>query len=151
MKCGIDQTFQNLKIVFTTAAIMIHPYFLKPFFLESDTSDYALGAVLSQNGEDGRLHPISFHSWKFTTVNSFQEWRHFLEGAVHPITVYTDYKNLKYFMSARVLNRHQAHWSISLSRFNFMITYRPGFQQSRSDALSRRSYLAPKEGDVAYD
>jgi hypothetical protein len=68
MKCGIDQTFQNLKIVFTTAAIMIHPYFLKPFFLESDTSDYALGAVLSQNGEDGRLHPISFHSWKFTTV-----------------------------------------------------------------------------------
>jgi hypothetical protein len=54
-------------------------------------------------------------------------------------------------MSARVLNRRQAHWSISLSRFNFMITYRPGSQQGRSDALSRRSYLAPKEGDAVYD
>jgi hypothetical protein len=33
-------------------------------------------------------------------VNSFQEWRHFLEGALHPVTVYTDHKNLEYFMSA---------------------------------------------------
>jgi hypothetical protein len=54
-------------------------------------------------------------------------------------------------MSARVLNRHQARWSISLSRFNFMITYRPGSQQDRSDALSRLSYLVLKEGNVAYD
>jgi hypothetical protein len=54
-------------------------------------------------------------------------------------------------MSARVLNRRQAHWSISLSRFNYMIIYRPGSQQGRSDALSRHSYLAPKEGDAIYD
>ena len=54
-------------------------------------------------------------------------------------------------MSAKVLNRRQARWSISLSRFNFVITYRPGAKQVRSDALSRRAYLAPKEGDVAYD
>jgi hypothetical protein len=39
-----------------------------------------------------------------TIFDSFQEWRYFLEGAVHPITVYTDHKNLKYFMSAWVLN-----------------------------------------------
>jgi hypothetical protein len=32
-----------------------------------------------------------------------------------------------------------------------MITYRPGSQQGRSDALSRCSYLAPKEEDAAYD
>jgi hypothetical protein len=32
-----------------------------------------------------------------------------------------------------------------------MIMYRPGFQQGRSDALSRRSYLASKEGDAVYD
>jgi len=54
-------------------------------------------------------------------------------------------------MSAKVLNRRQAHWSISLSRFNFVIMYCPGSKQIRSDALSRRAYLAPKEGDAAYD
>ena len=67
------------------------------------------------------------------------------------MTVYTDHKNLEYFMSARVLNRRHARWSISLSRFNFVITYRPGSKQVQSDALSRRAYLAPKEGDEAYD
>ena len=148
------------------APILVHPDFSKPFFLETDASDFALGAVLSQSGEDKRLHLVAFHSRKFTTakinyeihdkellaiVDSFQEWRHFLEGALHPITVYTDHKNLEYFMSSRVLNRRQARWSISLSRFDFVITYRPGSQQGKSDALSRRSYLAPKEGDAAYD
>ena len=67
------------------------------------------------------------------------------------MTVYTNHKNLEYFIFAKVLNRRQARWSISLSRFNFIITYRPGTQQIRSDALSRRAYLAPKEGDAAYD
>jgi hypothetical protein len=57
-----DQAFQNLKTTFTTAPILIHPDFSKPFFLESDASDYALGMVLSQNGEDKRLHPVSFYS-----------------------------------------------------------------------------------------
>ena len=161
-----DQAFDTLKKAFTTAPILTHPDFLKPFFLETDASDFALGAVLSQSDNDGRLHPVAFHSQKFTAaeinyeihdkellaiVDSFQEWRHFLEGAQHPVTVYTDHKNLEYFMSAKVLNRRQARWSISLSRFNFVITYRPGSQQIRSDALSRRAYLAPKEGDAAYE
>jgi hypothetical protein len=39
-----------------------------PFFLESDAFDFALGAILSQNGIDMRLHPIAFPSRKFTTV-----------------------------------------------------------------------------------
>jgi hypothetical protein len=31
-----------------------------------------------------------------------------------------------------------------------MITYHPG-RQGKLDALSRRSYLVPKEGDVVYN
>ena len=161
-----DQAFEALKKAFTTVPILIHPNFQKPFFLESDASDFALGAVLSQPSKDGRLHLVAFHSQKSTAVeinyeihdkellaivDSFQEWQHFLKGAQHPMTLYTDHKNLEYFISAKVLNRRQARWSISLSRFNFIIIYRPGTQQIQSDALSRRAYLAPKEGDAAYD
>jgi hypothetical protein len=54
-------------------------------------------------------------------------------------------------MSAQVLNRRQGCCNLSLSCFNFIITYRPGSQQRRSNTLSRRSYLIPKEGDAAYD
>lgn len=115
-----DQAFETLKKALTMAPILTHPDFQKPFFLETDASDFALGAVLSQPDKDGRLHPVAFHSRKFTAaeinyeihdkellaiVDLFQEWRHFLEGAQHPVTVHTDHKNLEYFMSAKVLNR----------------------------------------------
>jgi hypothetical protein len=39
-------------------------------------------------------------------------------------------------MNDRVLNRRQARWSMSLSRFDFGITYRPGNLQGKPDALS---------------
>jgi hypothetical protein len=74
-----------------------------------------------------------------------------LEGASHRVTVYTNHKILKYFITTRVLNPRQACWNMSLSQFDFVITYRPGKQQGLSDALSRRSYLAPKEGEATYE
>jgi hypothetical protein len=161
-----EATFEALKTLFVSAPILHHIDFSKAFFMEIDESDFALGAVLLQMGTNDKLHPIAFHSRKFSTaeinyeihdkeileiVDSFQEWRHYLEGASSPIIVYTDHKNLEYFMSTRVLNRRQARWSMSLSRFEFIITYRPGKQQGLSDALSRRSYFAPKEGDIAFE
>ncbi|KAF7139775.1 hypothetical protein CNMCM5793_008355 [Aspergillus hiratsukae] len=50
-------------------------------------------------------------------------------------------------MTTKLLNRRQARWSEFLSRFNFMITYRPGKQGVKPDALTRRSEDLPKEGD----
>ena len=70
-----DQAFEALKKAFTTVPILIHPDFQKPFFLESDGSDFALGAVLLQPSEDGRLHPVAFHSRKFTTAKINYEIR----------------------------------------------------------------------------
>ena len=59
-------------------------------------------------------------------VLALQEWRHWLEGAVHPFIVWTDHKNLSYLRSARRLNPCQARWALFLSRFNFTLTYQPG-------------------------
>lgn len=51
--------------------------------------------------------------------------------------ILTDHRNLKYFKTAQKLNRHQIQWSIFLSRFNLVITYRPGKSGGKPDALSR--------------
>ena len=40
---------------------------------------------------------------------------------------------------------------MSLLPFDFVIIYSPGKQQGLSDALSRRSYLAPKVGEATFD
>ena len=134
--------------------------------METDASDFALGVVLSQLGDGEKLHPVAFDSRKFSVaeinyeihnkellaiVDSFQEWCHPLESATHQKTMYTDYKNLEYFMSTRVLNRDQARWNMSLSRFDFGIIHRCGKQQGLSNALFRCSNLIPKEGEAAYN
>ena len=54
-------------------------------------------------------------------------------------------------MTAHILNCRQVHWNMLLSRFDFVITYRLGKQQGLFDALSTQSYLAPKEGEAAYE
>ncbi len=40
---------------------------------------------------------------------------------------------------------------MSLSRFDFVITYRPDSLQRKPDTLSCRSYMAPKHGDDVLD
>lgn len=57
---------------------------------------------------------------------ALQEWRHWLEDAVHPFIVWTDHKNLAYLRSAHRLNPRQARWALFLGRFNFILTYHPG-------------------------
>ena len=69
-------------------------------------------------------------------VNCFKEWRHFLMDSPQQIVVYTDYKNLKYFNTTKILNRRQARWAEILREFNFKILYRPGEKNGRADALS---------------
>ena len=80
-------------------------------------------------------------------IKFFEEWRLMLEGAELPVKILTDYRNLQYFMSTKQLSRRQARWSEFLSRFNFVIQYRPGKLGAKPDALTRRSGDLPKEGD----
>ena len=67
-----------------------------------------------------------------------EQWRHWLEGAVHPFQVITDHKNLEYIKSAKRLNPRQARWSLFFTCFQFTVTYRLGSKNSKTDALSRQ-------------
>jgi len=52
--------------------------------------------------------------------------------------VWTDHKNLEYFMKVQKLNRRQARWALYLSRFNFTLKHVPGSKMGKADSLSRR-------------
>jgi hypothetical protein len=61
-------TFDTFKMAFTSAPILIHLDPAKPFIVETDVSDFALGAILSQFGIDGSLHPVAFYSRKLISA-----------------------------------------------------------------------------------
>ena len=79
--------------------------------LETDISDYTVGACLTQKGDDGKIRIVAFYSYKITgpelnydihdkkllaVVEALREWRVYLEGIKYPVQIYTDYKNLLY-------------------------------------------------------
>ncbi|KAF8751560.1 hypothetical protein RHS01_08341 [Rhizoctonia solani] len=149
-----QEAFQGLKDAITNAPVLCHADPSKPYFLETDASGAALGSILSQRQEDGRLHPLGFllESFKgaeqnydthnkelLAIIRSFEYWRIFLEGTLHPITVFTDHRNLEYWKESRTFNRRHARWHLLLAGYNFQIVYRPGKQSGKPDALSRRS------------
>jgi len=47
-------------------------------------------------------------------VRCLAVWRHFLEGAVIKFEIWTDHKNLEYFIKIQKLNRRQAKWASTL-------------------------------------
>ena len=71
-------------------------------------------------------------------VRCLEAWRHFLEGAIMKFEIWTDHKNLEYFMKVQKLNRRQARWALYLSRFNFMLKHVPGSKMEKADSLSRK-------------
>jgi len=71
-------------------------------------------------------------------VRCLEAWRHFLEGAVEKFEIWTDHKNLEYFIKVQKLNRRQARWALYLSRFNFMLKHIPESKMGKVNSLSRR-------------
>jgi len=127
---------------------------LESFCIEADSSDFTSGAILSQQlpGEE-KWHLVVFYSKSLSLVKRnyeihdkkmlaiicmLEEWRHFLEGAWHPVEIWMDHKNLEYFMMAKKLNRRQAWWSLYLARFDFKLVYCPGCSMRKPDTLSWR-------------
>jgi len=62
-----------------------------------------------------------------------------LEGVQFKFEIWTDHKNLEYFMKAQKLNRRQARWALYLFQFDFTLKHVPETRMGKVDGLSRRS------------
>ncbi|EAQ84694.1 hypothetical protein CHGG_08708 [Chaetomium globosum CBS 148.51] len=152
-----ERAFQRMRNAITADPVLMLPDPSKPFEVEADASDFAIGGQLGQRDKDGKLHPVAFFSKKLegprlnekypihdkellaVTRSIIQEWRPYLGGTTHEVQVYTDHKNLRYFTTTKVLNGRQTRWAEFLSEFNFTIHYKKGSENARADALSRRA------------
>ena len=53
--------------------------------------------------------------------------------------IWTDHKNLEYFMTSQNLNHRQARWALYLSRFDFVLKHVLESRMGKADELSSRS------------
>jgi len=72
---GKEQTaFEDLKTAITTALVLVSPQESDPFRIEADSSDFATGAVLSQQSmTDGKWHSVAFYSKSLSSVEQNYE------------------------------------------------------------------------------
>ena len=121
--------------------------------IKVDTLDYTTEGVLSMECEDGRQRLIAFLSRSLNeternyeiydkemlaVIRELESQRHLLEGTKFKFEVWTDHKNLEYFIKAQKLNRRQAHWTLYLSRFDFILKHVLGTKMKKTNRLSRR-------------
>jgi len=148
-----QKAFDELRRIFTTKPVLIAPNLDKEFRIEADASNYATGGVLSMKGPDKLWRPVAFISKSLSdternyeihdkemlaVVRCLEAWRHFLEETMTRFEIWTDHKNLEYFIKVQKLNRRQARWTLYLSRFNFTLKHVPGSKMGKADSLSRR-------------
>ena len=53
--------------------------------------------------------------------------------------MFTDYKNLEYFTTMKILNKKQVQWAEELAEYNFIIIYHTGVLNTKADLLSCRA------------
>jgi len=121
--------------------------------MEADTSNYTTRGVLSMKCSNELWRLVAFISKSLSdieqnykihnkemlaVVRCLKVWRHFLEGMTTKFEIWTDYKNLKYFMKIQKLNRRQARWTLYLSIFNFTLKHVPESKIGKTDSLSRK-------------
>jgi len=118
-----EEVFKKLKMVFTTEPVLAILDIDREMRVEADASDYTTGGVLSKKCEDGKWRPVAFISkllnaternYKIhdkemlAVIRCLEAWRHYLEGAKLEFEIWTDHRNLQYFMTSQKLNCRQA-------------------------------------------
>ena len=151
-----QDTFDTLKAIFSSAPVLGIPDVSCPFSLMTDASLLAAGAVLMQSDAAGDLHPCAYFSKTFSlaehnyniydqellaVILTLAEWKQYLQGTSHPVSVLTDHKNLSYLKDPHKLSQWQAHWSLFLQDFDLVWKVTPGTHMGPADALSWRDHL----------
>ena len=155
-----DDAFIKLKEIFLSAPIIQMPDISKPFYVMMDTSLTTLGGVLMQANTNGDLHPCAYHSqtfspaewnyniydWELLTVlHALKEWRHYLTGTTHLVTIITNHKNLGYFKQPQNLTHWQARWMLLLPDYDLIWGVEWGVNMGLANALSQKDEVDTAE------
>ena len=146
----LNDLLQELKMKCLSVPVLAFTDFKKPFLLETDVSIEGLGAVLSQEQDNGHYHPVAYascglkggklkyHSSKleFLALNwamteQFREYLRYQPFFVRPFN-----NPLTYVMTTANLDAIRHRCVAAMVGYNFEIKYIHGSDNKVADALS---------------
>ena len=148
-----QKAVEEIKEAFLSPMILRHYDPALRTILQTDASDYAMGAVLSQIDKDGREWVVSFASNSLDTAQrnysvTEKECLAVVWGTEHFRTLLlgiqfelqTDHQALKYLLTSKEGVGRNARWQLKLQEYDVIVTYKPGNKHLNADFFSR--YLA---------
>ena len=129
---------------------MATPDMDKPYYLYTDASDKAVGAILVQKDDHGMERVIQYVSkalsgsqlnWAaikkeaYAVVYALKKLRPYLLGA--DFKIFTDHKPLLALFTGQIENVTIQRWATEIEEFGAPIEYRKGAHNIRADMLSR--------------
>lgn len=144
-----DKAFHNIKQCLVSAPILSCPDFRKPFFVQTDASGHGIGAVLSQQHEDGE-HVICYISRSLSRCEknystteleclavlwAVEKWKCYLDG--YQFFVVTDHASLKWLDNLKDPTGRLGRWAVRLQQFDYEVIHRKGKDHVVPDLLSR--------------
>lgn len=141
------EAFKKLKSSLVSPDVILHyPDFKKEFHLTTDASNFAVGAVLSQENR-----PISFLSRTLSKAEenyatnekemlaiiwALKKLKIYLYGKAK-VKIFTDHQPLTHSLSSWNGNARIKRWKAYLEEYDYEIFYKPGRENTVADALSR--------------
>ena len=144
-----QESFDKLKQALTSPPILIYPIPGKQFILDTDASNFAVGAVLSQE-VDGKEHVIAYmskalhkHEISYCTtrkellavVTALKNFHPYLYG--QKVIIRTDNAAVSWMTNLKNPTGQVARWIELLGTYDLDIRHRQGRSHGNADAMSR--------------
>jgi len=149
---GCQRAFEQLKRDLTSVSAFADPNMEGDFVLNTDTSGFAMGGLLSQiqDGEEkvvectsrtlnpSRQRYCVTYREIYAVVFFVKHFRHYLMG--RKFLVRTDRSSLRWLTNFETPEGMVARWKATLDEYDFTIDYRKGSLFENYDASSRKPY-----------
>ncbi|KAF9760593.1 Retrovirus-related Pol polyprotein from transposon [Nosema granulosis] len=146
---NLNDKFVQIKQALSEEIKRKQPDFSKEFILTTDASNYGIGAVLAQKGDQNQEEVISLFSKSFDkcqmnysvtdkellgVIKGIENFRHYLLGK--EFVLRTDHKALTYLWESKNPTSRLLRWSMKLQEYKFRIEYVKG-EDNIADGCSR--------------
>ena len=145
-----QRSFDSIKHKLVTAPVLMIPDINKPFLVQVDASQYAVGSCISQRDDVGLEHPVAYGSQKLT--DSQVKWATIEKEAYAVIWALKRFDTLLYGANIEIISDHNplsylvdnvsksaklTRWALALQRYKCTVKHKSGVSHGNADMLSR--------------